>query len=231
MPGQTARPPRRHRSPSPFNGGPSNCPAKHPQRPSSTPACWATFNGGPSNCPAKPGVQTTGEFTSVDLQWRAEQLPGQTRGYGPHPQRRPDPFNGGPSNCPAKPKPKPLGERRSDAFNRGPSNCPAKRCGVREGRCEGAPLQWRAEQLPGQTRRGAPSSCPDGSFNGGPSNCPAKPCRPAPTPDDIPSFNGGPSNCPAKPLTDAMKPVVEAALQWRAEQLPRQTTIPFRAAS
>ena len=44
-------------------------------------------------------------------------------------------------------------------------------------------------------------------------------------------FNGGPSNCPAKPLTDAMKPVVEAALQWRAEQLPRQTTIPFRAAS
>ena len=67
---------------------------------------------------------------SDSLQWRAEQLPGQT---GPdqwrfHPQLRCC-FNGGPSNCPAK---------------------PSSTCAYCIGRSH-LTLQWRAEQLPGQT--------------------------------------------------------------------------------
>ena len=72
-----------------FNGGPSNCPAKPGE------SCHAfdsvierRFNGGPSNCPAKPlqgegkvPGQTSGPGRTRQhrpLQWRAEQLPGQT---------------------------------------------------------------------------------------------------------------------------------------------------------
>ena len=91
-----------------FNGGPGNCPAKHemsetgPSPRAGRPAC---FNGGPGNCPAKPnGVRgpSAGGLT-LTLQWRAGQLPGQTRrrryrAAGCTRLR----FNGGPGNCPAK---------------------------------------------------------------------------------------------------------------------------------
>ena len=172
--------PGRRISPSCFNGGPSNCPAKREAGNSlSTPAsmegraiarpnenhrfhrteCGRRFNGGPSNCPAK---RPTGPAGRCSRSCR---------------------FNGGPSNCPAKLRD---GEcaprvaaglwraaiarlwRNYPGFNGGPSNCPAKRhaaaegCPSMEGRAPGQtrracatprrdPLQWRAEQLPGQT--------------------------------------------------------------------------------
>ena len=60
-----------------FNGGPDNCPAK-PCRWSPT-GTWCTcFNGGPDNCPAKRGRRQSRERAGDGLQWRAGQLPGQT---------------------------------------------------------------------------------------------------------------------------------------------------------
>ena len=66
-----------------FNGGPSNCSAKHgiDNRCSYGHYC---FNGGPSNCSAKlDGIQLY-VYPPCELQWRAEQLLGQTRSRAVH---------------------------------------------------------------------------------------------------------------------------------------------------
>ena len=161
------------------------------------------FNGGPSNCSAKlpPGMTVLGCIRS--LQWRAEQLLGQTlrlrstsstatylasmegraiaRPNGAAQMSKPevqDParFNGGPSNCLAKPD-RPVGgvgrpvlaSMEGRAIAR--PNWRARRVGgdrrlaSMEGRAIARPnpsvcslpranfssLQWRAEQLLGQT--------------------------------------------------------------------------------
>ena len=88
--------------------------------------------------------------TYLRLQWRAEQLLGQTRGR-PRGLRQPRRFNGGPSNCSAKPLDRHDRPNLTTRFNGGPSNCSAKRrtkVSVASWWCE---LQWRAEQLLGQT--------------------------------------------------------------------------------
>ena len=109
------------------------------------------------------------------LQWRAGQLPGQTRRPGHSVRRLSAPFTGGPGNCPAKrgccgPTP----ARTSSAFNGGPGNCPAKPVAV------------------------ARLTRPPSPFNGGPGNCPAKHSHSSSHERDTASFNGGPGNCPAK---------------------------------
>ena len=140
------------------------------------------------------------EWRTPGLQWRAEQLLGQTHlAASPHRHCRCS-FNGGPSNCSAKRRPP-------------GSRPPAPTSASMEGRAIARPnfvrrvrvnpewsLQWRAEQLLGQTCWECSWRCWGfAGFNGGPSNCSAKPeaaeeanhehhCR----------FNGGPSNCSAK---------------------------------
>ena len=109
------------------------------------------------------------------LQWRAEQLPGQTRRDRTRSRRSGCCFNGGPSNCPAKPSDANPEKRWSLSFNGGPSNCPAKLCRALAGMLT--------------AREG---------FNGGPSNCPAKRGVAQCGPRSEGRFNGGPSNCPAK---------------------------------
>ena len=88
------------------------------------------FNGGPSNCPAKPDLaQRPTAYRSIR-------------------------FNGGPSNCPAKPHSSVWDDRHDTSFNGGPSNCPAKHSHRGQSWPVGKNgLQWRAEQLPGQTAR------------------------------------------------------------------------------
>ena len=56
---------------------------------------------------ARPNVLKIAETSplSRSLQWRAGQLPGQTRTLDQPRTRGPGPFNGGPGNCPAKPGP------------------------------------------------------------------------------------------------------------------------------
>ena len=135
------------------------------------------------------------------LQWRAEQLPGQTRGC---PQVRgmvPPRFNGGPSNCPAKQERHTFklalvadASMEGRAIARPNHHIAADGAPCRDASMEGRAiarpnamlpmstcpavkkLQWRAEQLPGQTGTAStPRSGSSPSFNGGPSNCPAKP--------------------------------------------------------
>ena len=67
----------------------------------STPAS-SSFNGGPGNCPAKHALEPTAAGREPALQWRAGQLPGQTRLTDPHRTIAQRSFNGGPGNCPAK---------------------------------------------------------------------------------------------------------------------------------
>ena len=86
-----------------FNGGPGNCPAKperlsralvartrpsmegraiarpNPGSHSATGSSAPAFNGGPGNCPAKLDGRSRVPSWFVVLQWRAGQLPGQTR--------------------------------------------------------------------------------------------------------------------------------------------------------
>ena len=110
-----------------FNGGPDNCPAKRWRRVWLRRRCRC-FNGGPDNCPAKPFADLTGALVLLKLQWRAGQLPGQTRRGGGACSTTRTSFNGGPDNCPAKLDPS------------------------RRARNQMMLLQWRAGQLPGQTR-------------------------------------------------------------------------------
>ena len=280
-----------------FNGGPSNCPAKlwcvadhtgqrYPSmegraiaRPNIKPLARLrrlplAFNGGPSNCPAKPVRGVRGHRDGLpDLQWRAEQLPGQTSAS----QSSDPPANG--LQWRAEQLPGQTSRRNTTAsaishLQWRAEQLPGQTLSRRPEPGHLTILQWRAEQLPGQTsalristlddqpsmegraiarpnshvRAGVPGHCR--TFNGGPSNCPAKP---EPVSGSVPgaaTFNGGPSNCPAKPdPRDAWPhrrsswPSMEGraiarpnrrgstcgrgllvTLQWRAEQLPGQTS-------
>ena len=101
--------------------------------------------------PGQTGVSTAPRATGSTLQWRAEQLPGQTAATG-FPQRRRWCFNGGPSNCPAKPaRPDHAGGPELLASMEGRAIARPNWATWREQPCQ-RPLQWRAEQLPGQTR-------------------------------------------------------------------------------
>ena len=177
---------------------------------------------------ARPNVSVQGAMTVERgmLQWRAGQLPGQTRPCRSLAGNGRAGFNGGPGNCPAKPlfvtlkktncvasmegraiaRPNLRSQRTAlqcvAGFNGGPGNCPAKLQvpGVADSTSQ--VLQWRAGQLPGQTcRRRRTSRTGSRCFNGGPGNCPAKPPRVwnQRLISDL-SFNGGPGNCPAKLL-------------------------------
>ena len=140
----------------------------------------------------------------LSLQWRAEQLPGQTRKVHVFVPPHPLSFNGGPSNCPAKrlsvvscsAATSPLqwrAEQLPGQTTSCPSPSPASKRASMEGRAIARPnrvcrssgpvvvtwLQWRAEQLPGQTCLRCSAAHGSASFNGGPSNCPAKPLRAA----------------------------------------------------
>ena len=129
LPGQTgSAPDRTARTQPPFNGGPSNCPAKPPHCHPGPPG--TTFNGGPSNCPAKRHVVHTLRVARARTS-----------------------FNGGPSNCPAKPDSGPQrAAGRADTFNGGPSNCPAKRVGPNRnvGRWAVPSMEGRAIARPNQ---------------------------------------------------------------------------------
>ena len=133
------------------------------------------------------------------LQWRAGQLPGQTvprlaaRVRVDHASMEgrtiarpnPEPVLGGGGQPGASmegrtiARPNPDSSRApstpSQCFNGGPDNCPAKQSAGRGARNAARTLQWRAGQLPGQTRSASRStSGMSASFNGGPDNCPAK---------------------------------------------------------
>ena len=92
---------------------------------------------------------------ALRLQWRAGQLPGQTLSDCPPRGQRRRGFNGGPDNCPAK-----LGPGTNEAVVRVLASMEgrtiARPNGTMWSRCRGLPawLQWRAGQLPGQTRAG-----------------------------------------------------------------------------
>ena len=80
--------------------------------------------------------------------------------------------------------------------------------------------------MPGQTRRRRRGSGrPVRSFNGGPDNCPAKHTRRRIRACPLSAFNGGPDNCPAKPPKLPKLPKPKKPLQWRAGQLPGQTSL------
>ncbi len=188
----------------------------------SNPSASTAFNGGPGNCPAKPDRWKRCGIGSSILQWRAGQLPGQTgrgrsvAGAGDRPSMegraiaRPNDRAPSPRRAPDPPS---MEGRAIARPNFGAGRIPAPNPG----------LQWRAGQLPGQTRalvpalrlpaqpsmegraiarpnsgsrsRSAPASA---TFNGGPGNCPAK-LGISTTPAAWGrAFNGGPGNCPAK---------------------------------
>ena len=87
----------------------------------------------------------------ADLQWRAGQLPGQTRLPQAQVMFRTRPFNGGPDNCPARQGPPSLAYSLAATFNGGPDNCPARQGSKDNIKSVDFHLQWRAGQLPGQT--------------------------------------------------------------------------------
>ena len=138
---------RQHR----FNGGPGNCPAKPGSRqPGGSPQ--SSFNGGPGNCPAKRIATLIPTLPMRPLlQWRAGQLPGQTR------------------------------IQRNGASGRGSlqwraGQLPGQTALSRRRSTAQPWLQWRAGQLPGQTANVSSAESSDIiRFNGGPGNCPAKP--------------------------------------------------------
>ena len=186
-----------------FNGGPSNCSAKRRWGGRCLRCAGSGFNGGPSNCSAKPRRRSWRPARSV-LQWRAEQLLGQTI------RRR----------------------RQRDVQDL-------------------ASMEGRAIARPNKASPESPYAAVKG-FNGGPSNCSAKPAATGSPTTARTSFNGGPSNCSAKRHTDAggaaegcgasmegraiARPnggrpssarTSSTSLQWRAEQLLGQTTLPM----
>ena len=145
------------------------------------------------------------------LQWRAGQLPGQTRqpvGFDGHHhqlQWRAGQLPGQtPKATPKKPKPKPLQWRAGQLPGQTRRRSRWWAAGL-------VALQWRAGQLPGQTSTITKSldhnlvASPrraQACFNGGPGNCPAKRGRGRAGRQPGTCFNGGPGNCPAKPLAD-----------------------------
>ena len=177
---------------------------------------------------ARPNPTGTRMIMPVDsvLQWRAGQLPGQTRRLAPRLRLAHPAFNGGPGNCPAKPD-----NGKAVVLKAGNPSM--------EGRAIARPntmtrptfptarwtLQWRAGQLPGQTvlrSRGQGVRC-----------APSMEGRAIPRPNysvanqgrsSLETFNGGPGNCPAKRASPKPQSQTEWNLQWRAGQLPGQTT-------
>ena len=61
-------------------------------------------------------------------------------------------------------------------------------------------------------------------FNGGPDNCPARPRKALYRHVQSRPFNGGPDNCPARPGRPHVDMPLMSTLQWRAGQLPGQTS-------
>ena len=226
LPGQTPRRPSRCRRPQrPFNGGPDNCPAKLEDLADELVAqIEPSMEGRTIARPNGPRVVAVIGEEQPSMEGRTIARPNRPARSARW--RRTLAFNGGPDNCPAKPAPSSaaIGETRS-TFNGGPDNCPAKllrdpalqadqRVPSMEGRTIARPnvfvgaartsmdqsLQWRAGQLPGQTRPSASNSS-----------------------TRVVSFNGGPDNCPAKPAPVKYHSLAEFFLQWRAGQLPGQT--------
>ena len=121
----------------------------NPPSPSASPGSvgHCRFNGGPSNCPAKPGP-------ARDDKDAPTQCPG---------------FNGGPSNCPAKPAhPTPRTDRPYDPSasmeGRAIARPNVQQQSVQTASRLDPVLQWRAEQLPGQTLSEG-SRCDDASYD------------------------------------------------------------------
>ena len=130
------------------------------QLPGQTSCCWpsasarrSAFNGGPGNCPAKPeGMWRNGEpglFPSME--GRAIARPNRKVGEGRHVQA--DPSMEGRAIARPNPARRTLRSTRRSSFNGGPGNCPAKPIRATIQTHESCDLQWRAGQLPGQTRR------------------------------------------------------------------------------
>ena len=184
-----------------------------------------SFNGGPDNCPAKPvpGGMVAGGGVSPSMEGRTIARPNDsagTAGRAPNPPSmegrtiaRPNPAHGSASAASVSALQWRAGQLPGQTTRGVPETV------IYQG------LQWRAGQLPGQTRQiHHPPEQKEPAFNGGPDNCPAKPDRP-PTPRArwCP-FNGGPDNCPAKPSYSTVVVIICRHLQWRAGQLPGQTS-------
>ena len=135
------------------------------------------------------------------LQWRAGQLPGQTRVSCHRTIRHERPFNGGPDNCPARLARHLLATLYRTYLQWRAGQLPGQT--MAEKRCANAAcgLQWRTGQLPGQTID--PGLVADSAYP--------------------PSMEG---RTIARPDLSTASPVssVRALLQWRAGQLPGQTS-------
>ena len=185
--------------PARFNGGPSNCPAKPRPLARLVHLGPAGFNGGPSNCPAKPTHETAAERTAswASMEGRAIARPNRRPRRSPH--------------------------RRAVASMEG-------RAIARPNAAMGSPLtrihplQWRAEQLPGQPDPTGVVEQSDDGFNGGPSNCPAKPASCRYPSQQAPASMEGRAIARPNRKQPRGEPLNRHKLQWRAEQLPGQTS-------
>ena len=125
-----------------------------------------------------PGQTTIAAMMNLHpcvLQWRAGQLPGQTR-PGPQPAlgALPASMEG---RAIARPNPDTEeGPVTDEKLQWRAGQLPGQTCGRLMALWRSRRLQWRAGQLPGQTPPVPARSCaPVTRFNGGPGNCPAKP--------------------------------------------------------
>ena len=183
----------------PFNGGPDNCPAKRARSRTLRPTHLLQWRAG--QLPGQTAPSPTANSPPGSLQWRAGQLPGQTRRSTPPSSIWPTSFNGGPDNCPAK-------HGLLGSWLRGVDH-PSM-----EGRTiarPNRPGRGRADVGQRPSMEGRTIARP----NTGSSRRPPPPARP---------FNGGPDNCPAKPQPPHSTIGTYAVLQWRAGQLPGQTS-------
>ena len=216
---------RRHDGRRCFNGGPDNCPARHP-RGARLPTPARGFNGGPDNCPARRGVV------------------GGCRLNGP------DRFNGGPDNCPARPRTSdgvPLPELASmegrtiarpdrggrdpvvvaqPSFNGGPDNCPARRAvGAtprRQREPEHASMEGRTIARPDRSPWSRHMSWPwPASMEG---RTIARP-DPGGTGHQVVRLASMEGRTIARPDTPLRRHAPAVMLQWRAGQLPGQTDV------
>ena len=184
------------------------------------------FNGGPGNCPAKPASFCSQSGRRAWLQWRAGQLPGQTGGpfraqeAAGRLQWRAGQLPGQTGRQSGDPRHGPFASMEGRAIARPNSGIIVTLgSGPRS-------LQWRAGQLPGQTCpiTRATRSWPH-CFNGGPGNCPAKPVF------DGAGQHGGPASMEGRAIARpnvhiaAQSSQSESSLQWRAGQLPGQTSL------
>ena len=206
-----------------FNGGPSNCPAKPVRACTGAGLPTRSFNGGPSNCPAKRPYSASSAKQAAQLQWRAEQLPGQTV------TEFPEDYRERVASMEGRAIARPNQLRRGAAVPRGVASmegraiarpnlgrvdhCLGELVASMEGRAIARPnstvrgrstpaslLQWRAEQLPGQTRHPPQPQPPPTPLQWRAEQLPGQTRRQPghQRPLDRDRFNGGPSNCPAK---------------------------------